>query len=263
MYNCSLSFYYLIVIAFAFSEARVKKIEIFMHAIPLLFSFGSTIAGIFLTLYNNAGLWCWISALPADCENGNDQTGGTGPCERGQYAWIYRWAIYYGPVWFCVFTITLNMTIVSYLVWAKERASKKFKFGHSNKSQGGTAAGYGGDHSDRDRAESKANAGKLARFFAKKKSNSLPKEKERPGLASQVFWQAFYYVLAFYITWIFPTVLRFLQTIGQPVPAWIVVAMAILLPLQGKKFIECALSFPPHTHRLRSQFSMEQGFSIF
>ena len=31
MYNCSLSFYYLIVIAFAFSEDRVKQIEWFMQ----------------------------------------------------------------------------------------------------------------------------------------------------------------------------------------------------------------------------------------
>lgn len=241
MYNCALSFYYLIVIAFAFSETKVKRIEWFMHGIPLLLSFGTAIAGLPLTLYNSAGLWCWISSLPDTCGNTPE---GDGECERGDNAWIYRWAIYYGPVWFCVLTITFNMVIVSYLVWAKERASQKFQFGQKSTlscsvvSQGSTRNGMGesvnryyGENNENKTSEAKANAGRIAKFFAKRQQKQ--QRKKKPGLASQVFWQAFYYVVGFYVTWICPTLLRLLQTIEKPVPFWVVMAMATLLPFQG------------------------------
>lgn len=248
MYNCSLSFYYLVVIAFAFTEERVKEFEWFMHGIPLVFSIGTAVAGLPLTLYNNAYLWCWIAALPNDCENGTNQ-GGEGPCQRGHYAWVFRWAIYYGPVWFCVLTITLNMAVVSYLVWAKEKASLRFRFGHrsnpatSTASSAGSAeldpsTSFGGTPSVTSPSVNESVAGhiksgkSLAAYFAKKRAKKQ-KQKQRQGLASQVFWQAFYYVLGFYITWIFPTILRMKQTLGKPVPYWILLAMSILLPLQG------------------------------
>lgn len=91
-------------------------------------------------------------------------------------------------------------------------------------------------------AQKKAEAGKLAKFLSR--AQKKKKQQERQGLASQVFWQAFYYVLAFYITFISPTVLRFLQTIEQDVPQFVVVAMVILLPLQGKRIISaCVVQF--------------------
>ncbi|CAB9501871.1 expressed unknown protein [Seminavis robusta] len=233
MYNCSLSFYYLIVIAFAFSEDRVRQIEGFMHFIPLSFSIGSAIAGLPLTLYNSAGLWCWIAALPGTCVNGNKPEG-EGECRRGEMAWVYRWAIYYGPVWLSVVTITLNMGAVSYLVWAKERASNRFRFGHPSNLTSSSAASDAGSNDGElmdKNARAKAQAGSVTRYFASKRQKV--KQKKRAGLSSQVFWQAFYYVVGFYITWITPTVLRMLQTIDKPVPFWVVMCMSILLPLQG------------------------------
>ena len=239
MYNCSLSFYYVLVIAFAMNEATVRYYEWFMHLIPLTFSFGTAIAGLPLTLYNPSGLWCWIAALPGGCVHGNNPEG-TGECQRGLYAWIYRWAIYYGPLWLSIVVITFNMTVVSYLVWAKEKASLRFRFGYNNPSN--LTASVTGDH-DPDPSHGESDAANVrsttrsklrASITARKHRRKNKKQKEKHGLASQVFWQAFYYVLAFYITWIAPTILRMRQTLGKSVPFGIMMAMACLLPLQGK-----------------------------
>ena len=236
MYNCSLSFYYLLVIAFAYSEQQVKQIEWFMHLIPLTVSFSTAIAGIPLTLYNSSGLWCWIGSLPGSCAAAPDSPGN---CERGDHAWIYRWGVYYAPVWFCVLTITINMAIVSYLVWAKEKRSLRFRFPGkranviSLDSKCSDAVDSATFNSMDKNAQAKHNAGKLANMVNRMREKQQRKQ-ERVGLSSQVFWQAFYYVLAFYITWIVPTILRLLQTLDMEVPYYIILLMAILLPLQGE-----------------------------
>jgi hypothetical protein len=47
------------------------------------------VIGIFLDLYNNADLWCWIAPYPLDCLD-SWTYGGESNCERGDNAWIYR-----------------------------------------------------------------------------------------------------------------------------------------------------------------------------
>jgi hypothetical protein len=223
-YNCSLSVYYLVVIAFAFSESRVKRLEWLMHLIPISFSLATAIAGIPLNLYNSAGLWCWIAALPGVCVNGNNPAG-KGECIRGENAWIYQWAIYYAEVWFCVLTITINMSIVTYIVWTKENASLKYQFGSSR---------YNSTLQESEEVRVKDFRRSRFGFKASVARSRGTIALNRPRLASQVFWQSFYYVIGFYITWIFPTVLRFMQTIGKTPPFFVLIAMACMLPLQGK-----------------------------
>jgi hypothetical protein len=231
LYNCSLSFYYLLVIAFAMNENRVKKLERFMHLVPLAFSFGTAIAGLPLTLYNPTGLWCWIGALPETCIHGN-QKEGTGECLRGHYAWIYRWAIYYGPVWLSILVITSNMAVVSYLVWAKERASRKFRFGHNNPPN--LTASFADRHPSPGVGDSSGGNSRVKPTVIVRSRSFINRQKQKQGLASQVFWQAFFYVMAFYLTWITPTILRLLQTLDKNVPFALTMTMACLLPLQGE-----------------------------
>ena len=225
MMNCSLTFYYLMVIGFPLiSEARVLQIEWFLFGIPLTVAFSTAIMGLPLTLYNPSGLWCWISAVPGSC--GNDRAG-DGDCIRGDYAWIYRWAVYYAPVWFCVLTITFNMAIVTYLVWSMEWKDKKDKAEEVGTRKSITNSSGESDPEEHAKGEEEEEEGESV----------IPKppaeQQDESHVASEVFWQAFYYVLAFYITWIAPTVLRMLQTIEKPVPYYVIMLMGILLPMQG------------------------------
>ena len=45
-YNLILSFYYLLVIKYGFKEPKLEKIQVWLHAPPLLFAFGLAFAGI-------------------------------------------------------------------------------------------------------------------------------------------------------------------------------------------------------------------------
>jgi hypothetical protein len=246
LYNCSLSFYYLLVVGFAFSDAQIKRAEVLMHVVPLGCALTTAIVSVALRLYNDATLWCWISSLPESC--GNDPRG-TGDCIRGDHAWIYRWAFYYGPVWFSVITVTCNMVAVTYLVWAKEKASKRFHFkgssmrfttssiattsGHTN-SSGRFNSSFTSNYSDwDDRCSPKSSCPSTSRSAALAKKRKERVSKYQRNLAGQVFWQAFCYVLAFYATFIFPTTVRLMQTINKPVPYWVLLMMTLMLPIQG------------------------------
>jgi hypothetical protein len=96
IYNASLSIYYLLVIRYGWKEEQLKRIEPFLHGVPLLWGLGTAIAGLFLTIFNSANLWCWVAPYE----------------DRGENADIYRWAFFYGPLWLMVVLVTVNLIFV-------------------------------------------------------------------------------------------------------------------------------------------------------
>ena len=71
------------------SHASLAHVEIWLHAIPLVFGFATMIVGLFLQLFNY-GLWdCWIAPYPLGCKE-SWQNGGETTCERGDNASLYQ-----------------------------------------------------------------------------------------------------------------------------------------------------------------------------
>ena len=106
--NAFLSWYYLLVIRYSWTEEKIKgKAEPWIYGITLLFSLGTAIAGIPLNLYYPANLWCWIGS-DADPPTNN-------------YL-IYRVAFYYGPLLFSTVVIIVNTAI---LVWTVRQIEGK------------------------------------------------------------------------------------------------------------------------------------------
>jgi hypothetical protein len=102
IYNASLSFYYLLVIRYNYTDETIRRrIEPMMHLLALTFSFGVSFYSISTDLFNPANLWCWIAPVPNDCLD-SWRYGDEGNCERGDNAWIYRWAFYFAPLWACI-----------------------------------------------------------------------------------------------------------------------------------------------------------------
>ena len=102
IYNACLSLYYYLVIRRGLSEETLqRRVEPAMHAVAFVWGMGTAVAALWLQLYNDANLWCWIAPLPEDCLD-SWRYGDAGNCERGDNAWIYRWAFYFAPLWFCI-----------------------------------------------------------------------------------------------------------------------------------------------------------------
>jgi hypothetical protein len=105
-YNASLSVYFLLVIRYGWQDSRIKRLEPWLHALPLLWGFGTSIAGLSVGIFGNANLWCWISP---------------------QYN-IYHWSFFYGPLWIMVVIVTITCMMIYGYVRKIDRRARKFRF---------------------------------------------------------------------------------------------------------------------------------------
>ena len=119
LYNAALAVYYLLIVRYQWKEQRMRKAEKVLHAVPLVWATATSLASLGMTLLNNANLWCWIASVPLSC-TGSRRNGGVNDCERGDNAWIYRWAFFYGPLWFAIATAAVAMI----LTWAVLRTAE-------------------------------------------------------------------------------------------------------------------------------------------
>lgn len=117
-YNALLSAYYYLTIRREWKEEQFKtKVEYAGHVVTLGWGFGTSLYGLGMKLYNNSRVWCWIAPFnyPVGCGTGVDKFGvpRTGiKCERGTGALMYRWALYYGPLWVMIFLVAMFMSLV-------------------------------------------------------------------------------------------------------------------------------------------------------
>lgn len=108
-YNLCLAIYYMLVVKYKVPEEILRhNFEPAAHLFCIGAAFLPATAGVFLDLYNQANIWCWIASYPQGCVNSLNNNGET-TCIRGDNAWMYRWAFYYGPLWFIIILVSLIM----------------------------------------------------------------------------------------------------------------------------------------------------------
>jgi hypothetical protein len=148
VYSATLTIYFVMVIKYQMKERDIKKREIWLHAPPLLFSFGTSTASLVLGHYGNSNLWCWI-------------TGGDTAAAQ------YRWTFYYVELWFCFLVVLGGMGFIIRGVQVTERESAKHDAAHKARMEMLTKSkedveGEGGDRSSKEkRKEEKARREKI------------------------------------------------------------------------------------------------------
>ena len=116
--------YYLLLGRYHLAEEDIaNRYERYMHLTAILPSVGIAIAGLPLTLYNSANIWCWIAAWPAGSETFDGQYHSEIEYERGHGAWKFRWLFFYAPLWFVIVAITVIMILLTMGVRTEEKAS--------------------------------------------------------------------------------------------------------------------------------------------
>lgn len=227
LYNAALSLYYLLMIRYNWTEERMHRLRLPVHGTILFFGLGTSIAGLFLTLYNPATLWCWQNHYPVGCiESLQSNDGMTTTCQRGDNALsVYRWAFFYAPLWCAIAFATVAMILVFWKVHTLEIKSDRFRSTRYSLEHGvvATSTPCGG-----------------GAFL------------QRPGeRARKVARQALCYVGAFYLTWIWSTLTRILQSAVGKTYFSLVLLTAIFLPFQG--FLNFLVYVRPRLERYREQ----------
>jgi hypothetical protein len=254
MLNLCLGFYYLLVIRYSWTESQIRtRAEPFFHVFALVIPLATCFISLYLDLFNNSNLWCWIAPLPMDCKDSYRYGAAEATCVRGDNAWIYRWAFYYAPLWFCILGVTGLMCAVYHTVHNLELQSKKFNarnktyrsLHHRHSASArltsvvlSTAtipdhAGRGGGASVTSLTSAQAEA-------AARRRNTSTSHREREGLVQpppsksrRVAIQALWYVGVFYLTFTFATVTRVAQQLTGKASFPLFLVHTILEPAQG------------------------------
>ncbi|KAL7544574.1 hypothetical protein ACHAWF_007950 [Thalassiosira exigua] len=193
LYNVSLCVYYLLMIKCEWTQEKIKSVASpFLLFMPILFGLGGAFAGLGMDIFAPAGMWCWIAPHPSGC-SGSDCAGQSGLSN------IFRFVFFYGPLWLSIISVGVMMTIV-----------------YANIIRGG-----GGEDLDRHNNV-------LWLFQRDHQGQEISKEDRARRLARQAIW----YMVAFLLTWTWPTAVRLTQITRSP-PFGLFVMMAIFAPLQG------------------------------
>jgi hypothetical protein len=269
LYNVSLSIYFLLAVKQGRGESKqVRRIEPLFHILPLLWGYGTAIAGLCLKIFNSANLWCWIADHPGTNENTS----------------VYRWALFYGPLWLGVLTVTFNL--VKLFLYVRRLAKQSEKNARSSScdfpaidEQPGEnnreyddydydidaqAPGYdqeGGNDELEMPSQLKSSPRIEQQEYRPEDAATARKEEgsssfdsvgtgrsavatgsaQEGGKTAQAIadrrnklaWQCLRYAVAFYATWTPITILRILQAFHKPIPFMLLLFASCCTPLQG------------------------------
>lgn len=184
-----------------------RRAEPIMHIITILFGLGTSFLCLGLTLFNDSTLWCWVNSSPKGCNQSYANDGETN-CVRGDNAEIYRWAIFFGPLWACIVGCMIIMIIIFISVRKQENKLRRYQF--------------------------KPRASEVGNEDDKELQRRKREEQKRMHAQSrQVAWQGLRFVGVFYLTWAFATVNRLLQLVNGGSYFWLMCLHTIFVPMQG------------------------------
>ncbi|CAJ1948245.1 unnamed protein product [Cylindrotheca closterium] len=222
LYNVSLSIYYLLHIQQGWKENSLKKIEPLFHVIPALFAVGTAISAAVGEMYGNVFWTCWINPDPPQ-----------------KYFRYFQWSFLFAPVWICILIQLSVMTTLWWTMRKQERLiSRKYALkaptmtGVITQNINNSTVNGGDGTATADQSTSFGDNSASLAFSAKddRKRRSINEEGK---YSSRIAVQGSLYVLAFCITWFFPTVQRIIE-LGNGTNYFAIQALdTTLLPLQG------------------------------
>ena len=222
MYNGSLAIYFALTVAFGWREVHLRswRIEIFLHAIPLVVGWSTAIASLLLELNNSIGWTCWIATHPPGC---GLPASWSPPCERGSVhdVDVYRWALFHAELWFAFVLCVIAMVLMVVKVRSRELAMGRYIFRVENDSSDSTS-------------------------------------DERTALSRKVTTQALLYIFFFFLTWIFPMVQFVVANQTGYLLFPLLVLTTLVNPLQG--FYDAIIyARPRYLQHLEKQRLMRQN----
>jgi len=220
LYNVMLAIYYLLAVKHRMRDNEMRKIEAFMHTVPILFGIITTSICLALDLFNDASLWCWIAP------NGDGSPSIWAAC---------RWGLYYGEKFHKKYLTTMVVLyylkqsnsikkIVCYLkgpLWASYVAVTAmmialYKFVATQ---------------DKRIHRFRSSSVSLGRSVSSSNLNSI--QRNESSNSRKLANQSMLYVGVFYIVWIIPTINRIYDQFKLEKPFALPLLTAIVTPSQG------------------------------
>ena len=249
LYNCSLCFYYLIVVTYKKGRDADKyireNIEVYLHAVPICLALIGAITILAMDLFHPNMTYCFIGADPT-CNNPD--------CEkRNQYAETLFLVFSAGPYMVLPCVIVGTMTLMHRAVKTQEKKMQKFGAGtlalrrnlkaKKQDTAGSVAANEGVQNKKKSvikdsllsRIKSWASSTLSGNWRSKnsKKGRALGRSNNAVRQSRAVMNRAACYSLAFIVTYLFPIIISIRTISGLESGPVLSIFARILFPLQG------------------------------
>lgn len=123
IYLCSLCIYYFCIIRLNMRKATFRKIEPYLHAVPISYSFFCGIFAFANQYFNNAGSVCYVAPKPITCEIFPDQE-----CARGEGASRFRLLFLTYPSMVILVIVCIIMGIITLYAKKMEKLRSRYSF---------------------------------------------------------------------------------------------------------------------------------------
>mmetsp|Transcript_8493 Transcript_8493/g.18471 ORF Transcript_8493/g.18471 Transcript_8493/m.18471 type:complete len:463 (+) Transcript_8493:246-1634(+) len=264
-YNLCLSVYYYL---FIVKNIRPSiTFERCMHFVCISVSLGTAVASLALDLFGSAAFWCWITS------------------EHD----LYRWCFWYGPIWTIIVLVSAIMLMIYRDLKKQEKRQRKWtnrinRLIHATleleppttRSRWSTrirrlidlrqepptmSPAQAAIHDDNEEGTS-SNERSTINTDRNYESTSTPRNQS-PNASDSVKWQSFRYVGSFFLSWVFLTIVRAMQTAGKAglIPFWVILAAVTLVPVQG--FLNYMIYINPRYKQYRKKHPAVGRFVTF
>lgn len=248
LYSLSLTIYFLLVVKFNMSEAKIKKnVEPFLHVVPI--AYGVTFATFTYVTnnYNSIGTLCWIAPEPLNCEDDPEVE-----CLNVGNSRIMKWFGVGIPLFGCFIG---NCTTLAVIWWTYRSQTKKNQ-AYGNlfvQPQSANPQPEQQQQIDEEAQTVKSccvfcpmnkclfTVSSCPRFPQRNipKTSVLAKRLSRPSRASirnmeEISNRAAAYVIACILTYMFPIINRLIERQGSNVAPFVITLLSrMFFPLQG------------------------------
>ena len=210
-----------------------------------MFGLSTAIASLALNLFNY-GLWdCWIAPYPPGCKESWRNNGST-TCMRGDNASLFQWLFDLIPKWSSILLVTINMVLVYIFVRRQEIRSERWSARAATNPRvvnssiqnslcsSATSTNNAVDampnlNQSQERSIGSATLQGRPSWQRKQQRQS----RGRGNFSRQIAQQSYLYVGALYITWLPVIVLRGVQLASGVTYYWLLVWVALSIPMQG------------------------------
>jgi len=223
LYFLSLQLYYLCKIKYDLSLDDMKKIEPFLHGVPILFGLVSAIIPLATESMNAGTSWCWIQAYPTGCKSDPNME-----CTRGTHAALQRWVFVGGPM----ILILVLACIVMWMIYDSVRKLDQLNASHDFR--------YSAENKSSNKSKLKENMPPPSSTYSSIRtsvrsvfSSPAPNISGQYRRSRHARQRIFHYFIGYLLTISFPLINGFIRTaIGKPVNIFEIL-MNVFYPLQG------------------------------
>lgn len=269
IYNGCLALYYLLIVRYGISDDRMKRwIEPAMQSFAFVVAAGTALAGIPLDLYSADDVpMCWIKNHPIGCtETWQSTPENPANCERGDNSSLYRFAFYLSWVWGSIFAATFATILLYWTVRSLEKKTTRYRnprnsivsrmSADSTQEVSTNADRLSGDSSSQlptriyrksssgvssqgsfsGRGKQRAVLSKTMRTSIKtlvSRGSIVAEESQHNPRSRQVYNQAVWYIVAFFLTHIFACIQQVIFFSGGIPPFWMIAIHMFCDPGQG------------------------------